>query len=75
MTDPVAPALGKYHVVREISRGSMGIVYFGHEPFIDRPVAMKVALADSLKDEEMAARYRKMFVNEVSQQGNCGIQI
>jgi len=69
MTNEVPERLGKYEVRSEISRGSMGIVYLGHDPYIDRPVAIKVALADSLNDKESGARYRKMFFNEAHTAG------
>lgn len=61
--------LGKYEVVEEISRGSMGIVYLGHDPFVDRPVALKVALSEELADEESGERYRRMFFNEAHTAG------
>ena len=61
--------LGKYDVIEELSRGNMGIVYLGHDPFIDRPVAIKVALAESLNDPETGDRYRKMFFNEAHTAG------
>ncbi len=67
--DNIPQKLGKYEVVCEISRGSMGIVYLGHDPFIDRSVAIKVALAESLKDPESGNRYRKMFFNEAHTAG------
>lgn len=35
--------LGKYHLLEIIGRGSHGLVYLGHDPFVDRPVAVKVA--------------------------------
>ncbi len=69
MTDTTPQKLGKYEVKTELDRGSMGIVYLGHDPFIDRPVAIKVALADSLKDEESGEQYRKMFFNEAHTAG------
>jgi len=62
--------LGKYDVLGEIDRGSMGTVYLGHDPYIDRGVAIKVAHADSLKDEESGERYKKMFFNEAHTAGN-----
>ena len=47
----------------------MGVVYQGYDPFIDRPVALKVALAESLTDSESGERYRKMFFNEAHTAG------
>ncbi len=61
--------LGKYEISGEIGRGSMGIVYAGYDPYIDRPVAVKVALADALKDRESGERFRKMFFNEAHTAG------
>lgn len=67
--EEIPDKLGKYEVVSEIDRGSMGIVYLGHDPYIDRPVAIKVALAESLNDAESGERYRKMFFNEAHTAG------
>ncbi len=61
--------LGKYEVLREINRGSMGTVYLGHDLYIDRPVALKVAHSEQLNDEESGERYRKMFFNEAHTAG------
>ncbi|MGD9602726.1 MAG: protein kinase [Gammaproteobacteria bacterium] len=61
--------LGKYEVVREIGRGSMGVVYEAYDPYIDRQVALKVAMADALKDRESGERFRKMFFNEAHTAG------
>ncbi|MGE0384562.1 MAG: serine/threonine-protein kinase [Gammaproteobacteria bacterium] len=61
--------LGKYQVIKEIGRGSMGTVYLGHDPFIDRPVAIKVApqLPPELNaDPDM---YRRIFFNEAHTAG------
>ncbi len=69
MSTLIPDKIGKYEVHRQIGRGSMGIVFQGYDPFADRQVAIKVALADSLKDKESGARYRKMFFNEAHTAG------
>lgn len=69
MTNSVPEKLGKYEVREEIDRGSMGVVYLGHDPYINRPVALKVAFLDSLNDQESGKRYRKMFFNEAHTAG------
>ena len=69
MTDNIPKNLGKYEVVEEIDRGSMGTVYLGHDPYIDRPVAIKVAHAEQLNDEDSGEQYRKMFFNEAHTAG------
>ncbi len=69
MKNAVPEKLGKYEVREEINRGSMGVVYLGYDPYIDREVAIKVAFLDSLHDPESGARYRKMFFNEAHTAG------
>jgi len=69
MSDDRPESLGKYQVVEEIDRGSMGTVYLGHDPYIDRAVAIKVAHAEQLADDESGDRYRKMFFNEAHTAG------
>src|SRR6478752_7073620 len=43
--------LGHYDIVAELGRGGMGVVYKGHEPALNRYVAIKV-LADALAHDE-----------------------
>ena len=69
MTDPAPKKLGKYEIEEEVGRGSMGIVYRAFDPFINRQVAVKVALADALKDKDTGDRFRKMFFNEAHTAG------
>ena len=69
MSEDIPQNLGKYEVRRELDRGSMGIVYLGHDPYIDRPVAIKVALGEFLTDPESGPRYKKMFFNEAHTAG------
>ncbi|MEE8263058.1 MAG: serine/threonine-protein kinase [Gammaproteobacteria bacterium] len=64
MPQSVPEKLGKYEVTKQIGRGNMGVVYLGHDPFADRPVAVKVAVSDKLKTKAARARFRKMFLNE-----------
>lgn len=61
--------LGKYVIRKQIGRGGMGIVYEGYDPYANRKIAVKVALAESLKDKESGERYRKMFFNEAHTAG------
>ncbi|MEM7539994.1 MAG: serine/threonine-protein kinase [Pseudomonadota bacterium] len=61
--------LGKYEVKEEVGRGSMGVVYRAHDPYVNRAVAVKVALTDALRDDESSERFRKMFFNEAHTAG------
>jgi len=60
--------LGKYDIMGVAGRGSMGVVYLGHDPFVDRKVAVKVCTLE--EEEEARARVRKMFFNEAQAAGN-----
>ncbi len=57
--------IGKYDVVREISRGAMGMVYLGHDPFANLPVALKVANHHSLQQSDQRKIYQRLFFNEL----------
>src|SRR2546430_3348220 len=46
--------IGKYVVVREVGRGSTGIVYLSHDAYYGRDVAIKVYNMDTGGDEERA---------------------
>lgn len=64
MSNSAPEKSGKYEVIEEINRGSMGVVYLGHDPYVNRAVALKVAFLDELNDPDSGERYRKMFFNE-----------
>jgi serine/threonine protein kinase len=34
--------IGRYHIIEELGRGGMGVVYHGHDPLLDRPAAIKI---------------------------------
>ena len=69
MAAKIPEKLGKYKILEQIGRGSMGIVYEGYDPFSDHQVAVKVALSENLRDGEVGERYRKMFFNEAHTAG------
>lgn len=58
-------ALGKYEVLEEIGRGSMGIVYLGRDPFKARSVALKVAHKRPESDGGRAPVFQNLFFNEM----------
>lgn len=45
--DQAPERIGKYEVRGEVGRGGCGIVYKGFDPFVQRDVALKVALQDA----------------------------
>lgn len=60
--------LGKYDILGEAGRGSMGVVYHGHDPFVDRKVAIKVLLAPEAAEAD-TSRARRLFFNEAQAAG------
>src|SRR5580658_1450815 len=60
---PELPAtIGRYRVDHQLGRGAMGVVYKGHDPEIDRPVAIKLVRMDLLESgrrEDYLARFRR----------------
>lgn len=62
-------SIGKYEVRGIAGRGSMGVVYVGHDPFVDRKVAIKVC-HDTADDVELSPLARKMFFNEARAAGS-----
>ncbi len=61
--------LSKYQVIRQIGSSNISTVYLGHDPFIDRPVAIKVANLASSEAGEDKELYRKLFFNEAQTAG------
>ncbi len=61
--------IGKYEIVEEVGRGSMGTVYSAHDPFSDRLVAIKVAHPQFIDGSTEGMRYRKLFFNEAHAAG------
>jgi len=67
MADALTKA-GRYQVVRELGRGSMGVVYEGFDPVIGRRVAIKTMLTEGLTPEEFR-EYKARFQREAQAAG------
>ena len=59
--------IGKYDLIGVLGRGAMGVVYRGHDPYVDRPVAIKVATNADVESTQGVAR--RMFINEARSAG------
>jgi serine/threonine protein kinase len=60
--------LGRYEIHEELGRGDMGIVYKGHDPLIDRYVAIKTIDLQKLNDKEKE-EYKERFYQEAKAAG------
>ncbi len=50
---------GRYEILEEIGKGSMGVVYRAHDPQIDRIIALKVLRHDRMISEDFVQRFLK----------------
>ena len=65
---PGLESIGRYSVIRQVGRGGMGSVYLAEDPFIERKVAIKTALA-SASTKENIIQAQKQFFNEARAAG------
>lgn len=55
---PTMPGrIGKYSIRGVLGKGGMGVVYLGHDPLIDRDVAIKVLSREISQDEGVLRRF------------------
>jgi serine/threonine-protein kinase len=59
---------GRYQIVGELGRGSMGVVYQGFDPVIGRTVAIKTMLPEGLSPQEFQ-EYKARFQREAMAAG------
>lgn len=61
--------LGRYKVLKELGRGSMGVVYLGKDPTIQRFVAIKTMRLDEIDDRDKLQEVKARFFREAESTG------
>jgi eukaryotic-like serine/threonine-protein kinase len=66
---------GRYNIVSQLGKGSMGEVFLAHDPHIDRKVALKVLKKDHLASKAIVNRFIKeaKAIGRLSHPGIVGV--
>jgi eukaryotic-like serine/threonine-protein kinase len=61
--------VGRYEIIGKVGQGSMGVVYKGKDPYINREVGIKISRPSSDISGEQADKYRERFFLEAQSAG------
>lgn len=61
--------VGRYEILGRLGQGSMGVVYLGRDPYINRKVSIKISRPAADVKGEKADKYRKRFFLEAQSAG------
>ena len=61
--------VGRYEIIGKLGQGSMGVVYLGRDPYINRQVSIKISRPSADLMEEQANKYRERFFTEAQSAG------
>ena len=61
--------VGRYEIIGKLGQGSMGVVFLGRDPYINRKVGIKISRPSSDIDREKADKYRERFFLEAQSVG------
>ncbi|RJG05655.1 serine/threonine protein kinase [Noviherbaspirillum cavernae] len=64
---PSVNRIGRFHITRELGRGSAGCVYFAHDPVVGRDIALKTFNPRLTPVEKN--KYEQQFINEARAAG------
>src|SRR5262245_4058814 len=64
MAEPLPQRIGKYDVIKELGRGTAGVVYLARDAFAGRDVAIKAFTQTGAAG--LQGRYRSLFLNEAA---------
>jgi serine/threonine-protein kinase len=61
--------VGRYEISKKLGQGSMGVVYLGRDPYINRHVGIKISRPAADVESEKANKYRESFFTEAQSAG------
>ncbi len=61
--------VGRYEITGKLGQGSMGVVYLGRDPYINRNVGIKISRPSADLMEDKADKYRERFFIEAQSAG------
>ena len=61
--------VGRYEIIGKLGQGSMGVVYLGKDPYINRNVGIKISRPSAEIEGEKADKYRERFFIEAQSVG------
>ena len=62
--------VGRYQVIRKLGQGSMGVVYLGRDPYINRNVSIKISRPNANVPGEKLEKFRERFFLEAQSAGS-----
>jgi eukaryotic-like serine/threonine-protein kinase len=61
--------VGRYEIIEKLGQGSMGVVYRGRDPYINRDVGIKISRPSSSMTGRQTDKYRERFFLEAQSAG------
>ncbi|VAW39059.1 hypothetical protein MNBD_CHLOROFLEXI01-5233, partial [hydrothermal vent metagenome] len=59
MNESLPSQIGRYKIESLLGRGGMAVVYLASDPYMERPVAIKVLLKDRSYDDSLRSRFKR----------------
>jgi len=66
-SQPTVNRIGRFHIIRELGRGTAGCVYLAHDPVVGRDIALKTFHPGLTPVEK--SKYEQQFINEARAAG------